>query len=183
MPGFARAAGIAESALADIQLFARFHDIGKIGVADHILQKPGALTEVERRAMRQHCEIGYRIACAAPELAPIADWILRHHEGWDGSGYPLQLKGMEIELECRLLAIADSYDVMTNDRPYRVAMSHEQAIRELQRCAGTQFDPELVKVFVEMSLEEIKTSGYAPGRVREWRTEVPQFNEIETVHA
>lgn len=100
--------------------------------------------------MQRHCEIGYRIAQSAPDLVPIADWVLKHHERWDGKGYPLGLKEEEIPLECRILAIADAYDAMTSDRPYRKAMSCEEAVAELLRCAGTQFDPQLVLIFVQM---------------------------------
>lgn len=100
--------------------------------------------------MKRHCEIGHRIAYSAPELAPIADWILKHHEWWDGSGYPLGLKGNQIPLECRILSIADAYDAMTSQRPYRQAMPHREALEEIKRCAGTQFDPALVLKFKEM---------------------------------
>jgi HD-GYP domain-containing protein (c-di-GMP phosphodiesterase class II) len=100
--------------------------------------------------MQRHSEIGHRIALAAPDLAPIADWILKHHEWWNGKGYPLGLKGTEIPLECRILAVADAYDAMTSDRPYRKAMSHAEAVAELRRCAGTQFDPELVERFIAL---------------------------------
>jgi HD-GYP domain-containing protein (c-di-GMP phosphodiesterase class II) len=85
-----------------------------------------------------------------PHLDPIAKWILQHHERWDGKGYPRGLQGEEIPLACRILAIADAYDAMISDRPYRKAMSHEEAIEELCRCAGTQFDPELVERFIEI---------------------------------
>lgn len=98
--------------------------------------------------MRRRCEIGHRIAQSAPDLSPIADWILKHHEWWDGRGYPLGLRGKTIPIECRILAIADAYDSMTNDRPYRKAMSCQEAAAELKRCAGTQFDPDMVQVFL-----------------------------------
>jgi HD-GYP domain-containing protein (c-di-GMP phosphodiesterase class II) len=98
--------------------------------------------------MQRHCEVGHRIALASPDLMHIADWILKHHEWWDGSGYPLGLRGEEIPLECRILSIADAYDAMTNDRPYRKAMNYDEAIEELNRFAGTQFDPHLVDKFV-----------------------------------
>lgn len=144
----ARHIGLPEHKMVDLRLLAQFHDLGKIGIPDHILFKPGPLTLEEAAEMRRHCEIGYRIALAAPDLAPIADWILKHHEWWNGGGYPLGLKGEEIPLECRILAIADAYDAMTSDRPYRKALTHEQAVAELLRGAGTQFDPRLVEEFV-----------------------------------
>lgn len=100
--------------------------------------------------MQRHCEIGYRIAMSAPDLAPVADWILKHHEWWDGGGYPLGLKEEEIPLECRILAIADAYDAMTSDRPYRAAVPVEQAVAELQKFSGRQFDPQLVAMFVKL---------------------------------
>ncbi len=134
----------------DLSLFARFHDLGKVGIPDHILFKTGPLTEEDWQQMRQHCEIGHRIASSVPDLEPIADNILKHHEWWDGQGYPLGLSGRDIPLPCRILAIVDAYDAMTSDRPYRKAMTSEEAIAELKRCAGTQFDPELVDHFVHM---------------------------------
>lgn len=144
-----RLAGLSEQKLSDLKLFAQFHDIGKVGIPDHILFKKGRLTEEEWKIMRAHSEIGYRIAQAAPDIFPIADWILKHHENWDGSGYPLGLKGEEIPLECRLLAVADTFDAMTNDRPYRKARTVEEAIQEIIRCSGTQFDPEVVELFLK----------------------------------
>jgi diguanylate cyclase (GGDEF)-like protein/PAS domain S-box-containing protein len=136
--------------ISDLRLFAKFHDIGKVGIKDRILFKPGSLNPEETREMRQHCEIGYRIAQASSDLIPIADWIYKHHEWWDGSGYPLGLKGKEVPLECRILAIADAYDAMTSDRPYRKALTCEWALAELERCAGGQFDPVLVERFLEV---------------------------------
>jgi diguanylate cyclase (GGDEF)-like protein len=135
---------------ADMILLAEFHDIGKVGIPDHILFKQGPLTREEFSEMQRHCEIGQRIALSTPELAPIADWILKHHERWDGNGYPLMLKGEEIPLACRILAIADSYDAMTSDRPYREALSHQEALVEILGCSGSQFDPHVVQVFAQM---------------------------------
>ncbi len=100
--------------------------------------------------MQKHCEIGHRIAQSAPILHEVGDWILKHHEWWNGQGYPLGLKRQEIPIECRILAIADAYDAMTSDRPYRKALPYEVAIRELQEGAGSQFDPQLVELFIEL---------------------------------
>ncbi|MBO8158762.1 PAS domain S-box protein [Thermosyntropha sp.] len=152
----AEAINLSENRINDLRLFAQFHDIGKVGIPDSILFKPAPLTEEEYEIMKGHSEIGYRIALSAPELVFIADWILKHHEWWNGKGYPLGLKGNEIPLECRILAIADAYDAMTNDRPYRRAMSHEKAVEELRRCAGIQFDPWLVEEFIFV----LKKRGY-----------------------
>lgn len=147
---FAKAAGLPASEIADIQLFAEFHDVGEIGVSDRILYKVEPLSKDEREQIRRHCEIGYRIAQASNELLPIADWILKHHEWWNGEGYPLGIKGEEIPVQCRIGAIADAYDAMTGDRAYRQSMSHEAAIEELWKCSGTQFDPGLVSIFVKL---------------------------------
>ncbi len=134
--------------LKNFFLFTRFHDIGKIGVSDEILSKANTLTHDEKIEMQKHCEIGYRIARSLHELHPIADWILKHHEWWNGEGYPLGIKGDDIPLECRILAILDAYDDMTNDRPYRKATSRTEAIKEISQCAGTQFDPLLAEMFI-----------------------------------
>ncbi|OPX86026.1 MAG: putative diguanylate cyclase YegE [Pelotomaculum sp. PtaB.Bin013] len=152
----AAAIGIPEYKIADLRLLAQFHDIGKVGVSDRILFKPGPLTPEERSEIELHCSIGHRIALAAPDLTPIADWILKHHEWWNGKGYPLGLKEQEIPLECRVLAIADAYDAMTSDRPYRKAITHEAAVKELERCAGSQFDPVLTPKFIRV-LEDIRS--------------------------
>lgn len=148
-------AGLADHSLDNLRLLARYHDIGKVGVPDSILFKPGPLVGAELAEMRRHSEIGYRIAQAIPELQPIADWILKHHEWWNGQGYPLGLQGEDIPLPCRLLAIADAYDAMTSPRPYRAALSPDHAAAELKRCAGTQFDPALVLLFLKSILPEL----------------------------
>lgn len=139
-----------ESISSDLSLLAKFHDIGKVGISDVILFKEGPLTSEEWTEMKRHCEIGYRIALSAPELIPIADWILKHHEWWNGQGYPLGIHGEEIPIECRLLAIADAYEALTSGRPYRRRCSNVEAVAELLTHSGTQFDPILVKKFVQM---------------------------------
>ena len=144
------ALGVSADKISDLRLFAQFHDIGKVGIPDRLLLKPGPLTAEEKIEMQRHSEIGHRIAQSAPELAPIADWVLKHHEWWNGRGYPLELAGDEIPLECRILAIADAYDAMISDRPYRKAMKHAAAVSELRACAGTQFDPDLVEKFIDL---------------------------------
>lgn len=151
---FGRALDLPSGMINDLRLLARFHDIGKVGTPDHILFKPGPLTPEETAEMQRHSEIGYRIAQASPDLIPISDWILAHHEWWNGQGYPRGLEGKEIPLACRIISIVDAFDAMTSDRPYRKAMSVGDAVQELKRCAGTQFDPELVKVFTDMLASE-----------------------------
>lgn len=146
--------GLSSAELSDLSLLAEMHDIGKIGIPDHIFHKPGVLSEKEREEIKKHPEIGYRIACSVPVLVPIAELIRQHHEWWNGGGYPRGLKGEEIDLLSRILAIADAYDAMTSDRPYRKALSNDEALAELRRRAGIQFDPVLVEVFEKIVLEQ-----------------------------
>ncbi|MFA5449008.1 MAG: HD domain-containing phosphohydrolase, partial [Clostridia bacterium] len=140
--------GIEQKDIDDLQLLSKLHDIGKIGIDDRILNKPGKLTESEWKIMKQHPEIGYRIAIATPQLEHIAKYILHHHERWDGTGYPIGLKGEEIPIASRILSIADAFDAMTEDRIYRKALTREEAIAEIKRNAGTQFDPNITKLFI-----------------------------------
>lgn len=136
---------LASARLVDLRLLAEFHDVGKIGIPDKILFKPGPLDDEETRLMRKHTEIGYRIAMQSNELAPIGHLILKHHEWWNGQGYPLGIAGENIPLECRIISIADAYDAMTSDRPYRKAFTRSEALQELARGAGSQFDSGLVE--------------------------------------
>lgn len=135
--------------LDKLQLFAYLHDIGKMGIDDSILKKPGKLNENEWKEMKKHSEIGYRIAMSTPELTSIAEFILSHHEKWDGTGYPQGLIGEEIPLLSRILSIVDAYDAMTNDRVYRKALPFETAIDEIKKGSGTQFDPNISTLFIK----------------------------------
>ncbi|MEO1814622.1 MAG: PAS domain S-box protein [Acetobacterium sp.] len=138
----------------DLQTAGLMHDIGKIGIAEGILDKSEKLSEQDWIEIRRHPEIGYRILSPANEFAEIADHILEHHERWDGSGYPNGLKGEEISLEARIIAIADAYDAMTRMRLHMDDLTVEEAIEEINRCSGTQFDPEIVRVFIDMIEDE-----------------------------
>jgi len=146
--------GLSQKQKVDLALLAQVHDVGKVGISDRIILKEGPLTAEEWRIMRLHPEKGCRIAMATPELADIAHLILKHHEKWDGTGYPFNLKGEEIPIECRILSIVDAFDAMTSDRPYRKSMPPEEALEEIRRCAGTHFDPEMAEIFVKNISEE-----------------------------
>lgn len=136
--------------LNKLKLLAMLHDIGKISIPDNIVLKPGKLTPEEWEVMKKHSEIGHRIVESSPDLAQIAPGILYHHERWDGTGYPGGLKGGKIPIISRILAITDSYDAMISDRPYKKGISKDGALKELEKCAGTQFDPYLVEKFLEI---------------------------------
>ncbi len=129
------------------------HDIGKIAISDSILDKTGKLDDEEWKEVKKHPEIGYRILNSVNEFTELSEHILSHHERYDGKGYPKGLKGDEIPLQSRIIAIADAYDAMTSDRTYRNALSENEAIQQLKINSGTQFDPLLVDVFVGI-LEE-----------------------------
>ncbi len=151
-----RRMNLMEKDLGELQLLGMLHDIGKVGIDDKILNKPGKLTEEEWVIMKKHPEIGYRIARASHKLDRIADYILSHHERWDGKGYPRGLKGEDIPLLSRILSVADAYDAMTEDRVYRKALSKEEAIDEIKRNSGSQFDPVIANIFIESVLGEEK---------------------------
>ncbi|MBM3702172.1 MAG: diguanylate cyclase [Actinobacteria bacterium] len=134
----------------ELSLLATIHDIGKVAILDVILNKKENLSKREWDTIKRHPEIGYRIAVSSKQLSSIAEYILTVHEWWDGNGYPQRLKGENIPVLSRIIAIVDAYEVMTTGRPYKKAISKEEAIAEFKKCSGTQFDPELVKRFVKI---------------------------------
>ena|GEM_PF-941785 len=153
---FGKIAGLNMNELEELELLADLHDIGNLSIPDDIFAKADAPTAEEWKVIRKHCELGYNIARSLPEIACIADAILAHHERWDGSGYPLGLKGDQIPLASRMIAIMDTYIAMVQGRPYREKNSSEEALAELKKYAGTQYDPHLVDLFVEMMSKDKK---------------------------
>ena len=148
-----KAIGLSEDDLVELKTAATFHDIGKISIPDEILNKPDKLTKEEYEIVKSHTEIGYEILRAADEYSDLAIYVSHHHERWDGLGYPYGIKGEKIPEFSRIICIADAYEAMTSDRPYRKRMSKEYAVSEIIKNAGTQFDPRLAKVFVEKVLK------------------------------
>lgn len=143
-----KALGLAESEIIELKTLGLLHDIGKIGIEEHILNKPGKLTDSEWQEIKSHPEIGFRILSSVPEMNDLAGYVLAHHERLDGNGYPRGLKGSEIPLQSRIVAIADSYDAMTGERTYKPSMTSNEALAELEKHAGTQFDRALATLFI-----------------------------------
>jgi len=146
----AKALKLEPAELSKLEICALLHDIGKVTISDTIVNKEGELTEEEWESVKSHSQMGAALAKRVPQLAACADGILHHHEWYDGSGYPDGLKGDNIPLEARILAIADAFTAMTSETSYSETLTHEQALEELKRRAGTQFDPELVEHFVSI---------------------------------
>jgi diguanylate cyclase (GGDEF)-like protein len=142
----AKSMGLDAEAIELTRLAGSLHDLGKLAIPEEILRKPGPLNEAERLVLERHPQIGYRMLDSLG-VEPVATWVLYHHERWDGSGYPEQKAADEIPLGARILFVADAYDAMTTDRVYRGRLSHDRAIAELERCSGTQFDPDVVAAF------------------------------------
>ncbi len=149
----ARAHGVPETEMRDLEHGVLLHDIGKIGIPDAILLKPGPLTPAEWQIMRSHPEVGRQLVEQIPFLRGAVPVVYHHHERWDGTGYPLGLKGVAIPLGARIFAVADALDAMTFDRPYSQAIPLAAARAEIQRSGGTHFDPAVVATFVAMPLE------------------------------
>jgi diguanylate cyclase (GGDEF)-like protein len=140
--------GLDEEQIELARLAGSLHDLGKLAIPEEILRKPGPLTEPERLVVERHPQIGFRML-ESLGVDPVAEWVLHHHERWDGAGYPNRLSGNRIPLGARILFVADAYDAMTSDRAYRARLSADAALEELERCAGTQFDPDIVKALSE----------------------------------
>ncbi|MFN7130998.1 MAG: HD domain-containing phosphohydrolase [Myxococcales bacterium] len=151
----ARRLGIRDPELSEIARGALLHDIGKIGVPDSILLKPGPLTPVEWEEMRKHPDIGFNILRGIPFLSTPAEIVLSHQERFDGGGYPRKMGGREIHIGARIFMVADTLDAITSDRPYRKGQSYDAARKEIERCAGTQFDKEVVGAFMSLTPNEL----------------------------
>ncbi len=169
----ARKMGLPEWEMRTIKYAAALHDIGKLGIAAHILNKPGRLSEEEFLHVKTHPQMGDSIMAPVSFLAKPRDIILHHHERWDGKGYPDGLKGEEIPLGARILAVADSFEAMMSDRPYRKALDLHDALKEIEDNAGSQFDPDVVGIFVEVIVEGETAAGYEPEEALEERPAQP----------
>lgn len=145
---------LSDDTLNDLELLAMLHDIGKLMISRNLLEKTDHLTKEDWRLLREHPEFGYRIVNAIPEIEHISEFILHHHERWDGTGYPVELSGEKIPLLSRIISVVDAYDAMTTNRIYHKRISVKKAKLELHKNAGTQFDPMIVSVFLEMIDEE-----------------------------
>jgi HD-GYP domain-containing protein (c-di-GMP phosphodiesterase class II) len=150
--------GLGRSALEELARAAQLHDLGKIAVPDEILGKPGALDEREWEFIHQHTVVGERILRASPALREAATIVRSSHERWDGTGYPDGLAGEEIPLAARIVTACDAFEAMTTMRPYREARTVDAAVAELERCAGTQFDPAVVDVLVAVVRERVEVA-------------------------
>ena len=149
----ARQLGWSDERLASLRVGGPLHDIGKLAVSDEVLRKEGRLDDGELAQIREHPKIGARMLLRMAALRDAIPYVLYHHERWDGHGYPSGKSGEEIPIEARVLAVADAFDAMTSDRPYRRALSRADALAEVERCAGTQFDPEIARVFLGLFAE------------------------------
>jgi HD-GYP domain-containing protein (c-di-GMP phosphodiesterase class II) len=170
----AEAIGLDEYTVERMHIAGLVHDVGKIGVPESVLLKPGRLTESEFEWIRQHPDIGYRILKDIPQLRDILPGVLHHHESWNGKGYPTGLKGEEIPLVARLICLADAFDAMSSTRTYRSAMGRKEVLAEIARCAGVQFDPALASLFVTLNFDvydqmviDHRAADTAPTLVRE----------------
>ena len=150
--------GLDQTDVNEIMTAGNLHDIGKVAIGDHVLDKAGPLTLEEWDEMKRHPEIGFNILSEVNDYARLANYVLGHHERWDGRGYPNGLAGEEIALQARIMAVCDTYDAMTSSRPYRAAMSTEAALAEIEACLGTQLDPVVGRHFLELMRSDAAAS-------------------------
>ena len=167
--------------LEEIGRGALLHDVGKIGVPDAVLLKPGKLTSEEWTEMRKHPDIGYQMIQSIPFLSTPATIVLSHQERFDGTGYPRKLRGEEIHIGARIFAVADTLDAMTSDRPYRKATSFENAMAEVQRCAGSQFDPQVVRAFTDIGVDGLRKIRLDMAKARVAPEEVARAAQVAEV--
>jgi HD-GYP domain-containing protein (c-di-GMP phosphodiesterase class II) len=151
----ARDLGVPENCMSDLEMGALLHDIGKIGVPDGILNKPGRLTSEEYDFVKRHPEFGWTVIRNLPGLEQTSLYVLHHHENFDGSGYPARLKGSEIPIGSRIVSVIDAFDAMVSSRPYRKGMPLQEALRRLNQASGTQFDPAVIKSFLPIAQSEM----------------------------
>jgi putative nucleotidyltransferase with HDIG domain len=159
----ARELGLSAQRTTRVRLAGMLHDIGKVGVPDGILHKPGRLTDAEFEVIKRHPELGAQML-DHPSLTDVREWVGAHHEQPNGRGYPQRLSDAEIPLEAKIIAVADAYEAMTSDRSYRSSLDHEAARVELERCAGTQFDPRVVRALLSLLEREPERAQLALGR-------------------
>jgi|SRR5580700_9074930 len=151
----ARDLGVRESCMPDLEMGALLHDIGKIGIPDNILNKPGRLTPEEYEMVKRHPEFGWTVIRKLPGLEQTSLYVLHHHENFDGTGYPARLKASEIPIGSRIVSVIDAFDAMVSSRPYRNGLPLEEAIRRLNEASGTQFDPAVIKSFIPIAQSEM----------------------------
>jgi HD-GYP domain-containing protein (c-di-GMP phosphodiesterase class II) len=162
-----------------IHIAAHLHDIGKIGIADSVLNKAGRLTDGEYELMKTHSRMGYDILNKTEIFKPLSSYILHHHESWNGKGYPDGLSGRAIPLGSRIIAIADSFDAMTSSRPYKKALSYEEGFREILRCRGEQFCPYITDAFLDNRNRVIQEIRKADQEIRRYK--IQQMIDMEEI--
>jgi|SRR5579863_7339522 HD-GYP domain-containing protein (c-di-GMP phosphodiesterase class II) len=156
--------GVDEGRMPDIEMGALLHDIGKVGVPDHILNKPGRLTQEEFEQIKRHPEFGWSVIRKLPGLEIASLYVLHHHENFDGTGYPAKLSGADIPIGARIVSVIDAFDAMVSSRPYREGLPVDEAIRRLRESSGTQFDPAVVQSFVQIARLEMPSVLEAVGK-------------------
>ena len=150
----ARVLGLSDEEVERVRIAGIVHDVGKIGVPESVLCKPGRLTDEEFEKIKKHPEIGFRILEGIPGLQDILPGVLHHHERYDGRGYPHGLAGEDVPLLARIIGVADTFDAMSSNRAYRSKMSREVVLAEIAKCSGTQFDPAVAEAFLRLNLSE-----------------------------